>query len=83
LRRSVDLHARLLVHVHHLRGPIAVVQLHALVRVALAAHTVVAPKKERKEKYEKWFNQYRSLCVLCTLYRAQILVKRWKMIDHG
>jgi hypothetical protein len=48
LRRSVDLHARLLVHVHHLRGPIAVVQLHALVRVALAAHTVVVPKKERK-----------------------------------
>jgi hypothetical protein len=48
LRRSVDLHARLLVHVHHLRGSVAVVQLHALVRVALAAHTVVVPKKERK-----------------------------------
>ena len=36
-----------------------------------------------KKSTEKWCNQYRSLCVLCTLYRAQILVKRWKMIDHG
>ena len=35
-----------------------------------------------KKSTEKWCNQYRSLCVLCTLYRAQILVKRWEMIDH-